>query len=240
MSASFGQRWHLSQLTPTAKQKYTDAVKYERSHLSLKFTSFHPIYFLDLPDLRELISRKDNWRQVFSTVFGEKDYEKVKTTLSELEPIRNSVAHNRPISEADANLVRGIREKFKNWIGARFDTYRANAHAYRAIFGHFSELATEIETLYRSLSSAKVVDEPCVWNDVHSKWWFEPSYLSDDISDIEDFYSMISGYRSLRRGRGRGIAVEAWLNNVDHHNLFKKAVLACNRLLETGQREETE
>lgn len=53
------------------------------------------IYYVDFPDYIKIITRKDNWNDVFAPIFGNR--EAVSTKLRELEPIRN-IAHSRDIS----------------------------------------------------------------------------------------------------------------------------------------------
>lgn len=54
------------------------------------------IYYIDFPDYIKIITRKDNWKDVFAPIF--RDNEAISTKLRELEPIRNDIAHSREIS----------------------------------------------------------------------------------------------------------------------------------------------
>jgi hypothetical protein len=54
-----------------------------------------PIHYVDFPDYVKIIRRKDNWREAFSRIFH--DEELVSSKLRELEPIRNALAHSRPM-----------------------------------------------------------------------------------------------------------------------------------------------
>lgn len=56
----------------------------------------HPIYYIDFADYSKIIKRKDNWEQVFKTVF--KDKEIITWKLRELEPIRNAISHSRELT----------------------------------------------------------------------------------------------------------------------------------------------
>jgi hypothetical protein len=57
------------------------------------------IEYIDFPDYIKIITRKDNWRDCFKEVFGSE--ETLRTKMQELEPIRNSVMHSRPITEEE-------------------------------------------------------------------------------------------------------------------------------------------
>lgn len=54
------------------------------------------IYYVDFPDYIKIITRKDNWKDVFAPIIRDKDA--VSTKLRELEPVRNNIAHSREIS----------------------------------------------------------------------------------------------------------------------------------------------
>lgn len=54
------------------------------------------IYYVDFPDYIKIITRKDNWKDIFAPIFRDKDA--VSTKLRELEPVRNNIAHSRETS----------------------------------------------------------------------------------------------------------------------------------------------
>ena len=64
----------------------------------------HPIYYVGFPDYVRIIRKKDNWREAFVRVF--KDEEFISVKLRELEPIRNSVAHSRPLPKNGLEKLR--------------------------------------------------------------------------------------------------------------------------------------
>ncbi|MFQ6060960.1 MAG: Swt1 family HEPN domain-containing protein, partial [Thermoplasmata archaeon] len=58
-----------------------------------------PLDYIDFADYIKIITRKDNWKQWFSSVFGDRDI--ITAKLRELEPIRNSLVHSRPLRPRD-------------------------------------------------------------------------------------------------------------------------------------------
>jgi len=66
--------------------------------------NLHSIHYVDFPDYVKIITRRDNWNQVFELVF--KDKEIVSAKLRELEPIRNSIAHSRELSAEEGDKLR--------------------------------------------------------------------------------------------------------------------------------------
>ncbi len=57
------------------------------------------IYFVDFNDYIKIITRRDNWREIFVNIF--KDQALIIAKLKELDPIRNAIAHSRPLSATD-------------------------------------------------------------------------------------------------------------------------------------------
>ncbi len=69
----------------------------------------HPIHYIDFTDYVKIILRRDNWEQLFSAVFKERDI--ISARLRDLEPIRNSIAHFRNLrSEQAARLELNARD----------------------------------------------------------------------------------------------------------------------------------
>ena len=66
--------------------------------------NLHPIHYVDFPDYVKIIRRKDNWREAFARIFY--DDELVSSKLRELEPIRNALAHSRPLPKNGLNRLR--------------------------------------------------------------------------------------------------------------------------------------
>ena len=58
--------------------------------------------YLDFADLKTLITRKDNWDDVFKQVFVKPEIVVVK--LDEISPIRNDIAHHREIPVQDREI----------------------------------------------------------------------------------------------------------------------------------------
>ena len=63
-----------------------------------------PIFYVDFADYVKIITRKDNWREVFEPVFKDKDI--VSAKLRELEPIRNTIAHVRELGQPEVEKLK--------------------------------------------------------------------------------------------------------------------------------------
>jgi ATP-dependent Lon protease len=55
-----------------------------------------PVEYLDFTDYLKIITKRDNWREVFNPIF--KDETIIAAKLKELEPIRNAVRHSRTLT----------------------------------------------------------------------------------------------------------------------------------------------
>ena len=81
----------------------------------------HPIFYADFADYQKIITQKTNWKEVFKKTFVDK--EAISTKLRELNPIRNNIAHNRPLSSNEVETLRlyskhilACIEKSEKWI----------------------------------------------------------------------------------------------------------------------------
>ncbi len=73
--------------------------KDEKQYPWHKGEDLHPIHYVDFTDYVKIITDKENWEQVFKEKF--KDEKVISVKLSELEPIRNAIAHSREVSKKD-------------------------------------------------------------------------------------------------------------------------------------------
>lgn len=67
-------------------------------------SGLHPIHFIDFADYSKIISRKDNWKNIFKRIFGGES-PIIATKLKELEPIRHSIAHSRSLSRDESKKL---------------------------------------------------------------------------------------------------------------------------------------
>lgn len=72
------------------------------------------IFYVDFTDHVKIITRKDNWRQVFKEIF--KDKEAISVKLRELEPLRNAIAHFRELSRRELEKLKLLSEEIVSCI----------------------------------------------------------------------------------------------------------------------------
>src|SRR5207253_5083840 len=94
-SGAHGPKWAKRGLPPDLQGKVKNAVTYERTVTWHRAVAHHPLYYLDFPDLKKIILNGSNWPTAFAEIFGHNAKAGTEATLSELELLRNKVAHNR-------------------------------------------------------------------------------------------------------------------------------------------------
>lgn len=70
--------------------------------------NLHPIWYVDFMDYVEIITRGDNWKQAFEQIFKNKD--DIRVTMEKLAPIRNKIAHMRPLTEREKKNLDALSE----------------------------------------------------------------------------------------------------------------------------------
>ena len=109
-----GQRWHQFRVpNPTCQRWQTRKEKDEQE----RGDSFSLIFYADFTDLSEIICRKDNWNDTFQRRFVSK--EDIQTSLRRLNPIRNAIAHSRPLVRTDQIVLNSEAFRILNALGVR-------------------------------------------------------------------------------------------------------------------------
>ena len=62
-----------------------------------------PVEYLDFPDYAPIITRADNWEEVFKDYFLQQ--ESVKESFRRLAPLRNAAMHSRPLTQEDMDFL---------------------------------------------------------------------------------------------------------------------------------------
>jgi hypothetical protein len=227
----YGPRWWKRRLPADLQAKYRGALDYERGIKWSQLVPHHPLYYIDFPDLRKIVSQSDNWKDVFKTIFGREDI--LIGTLNELEPIRNKIAHNRKASPSDLDVVIGARQKLATSIGEdRLRGLTQRCTMAPDIYGSLVALHDEARSLCaRCLSFGPI--EFRIWTDVGSNWWFDSDYLGQDISSIKSLFSVFEGYAAIPRVKGSGHKIERWVKEIDLEVQANAAEAAFSQLFES-------
>ena len=191
----------------------------------------HPIYYIDFPDLKKIIIQKNNWDEIFKRMFGNKEW--LIGLFTELEFIRNIIAHNRNLSK---NLSKYLSDSFKKLseiIGEdKMIKYVNTCTCEKSITSRISGLLQELEITYKKCLNCKdIQNDIIVWNKLKDKWWLDELYLGSGISEIKVFFKYMIKYSELPRKRGLGHIIEEWVYQNDISPKFDKAKKEFENLL---------
>ena len=131
MESKYGAKWYKDKLPGDVLKKYKKGLQYEQSLAINDLTSYHPIYYIDFPQLREIIIRVDNWKNVFKQLF--KDKERINAE-KHIEFLQQIIKHhpNRKIIVIEDNARPHISKKVDNFVVQnknKFAIYRIPSYA---------------------------------------------------------------------------------------------------------------
>jgi len=219
LETTFGSKWYKSKLPGDILKKYKNSLNSEKKIKFSQLIPHHPIYYIDFPDLLKIIIRDDNWNTIFKKIFVRK--ENISSSLSDLDYIRNKVAHNRKISNEDIKIIEASLTKINKCIGDDFfKNLVIKCTTNKDILERLKSLekeATEVFNLCIKFNSIKITE----WHLVKNIWWFDESYLGCDLSNIIDFFKTIQNYEKLPRYRGSGYLLEKWKKSSEIKKKYK-------------------
>lgn len=196
---------------------YKDGRKYERNIKWCNLVPHHPLYYVEFPDLKKVIERSDNWQEAFESVFGNKEI--VHSTLTELEPIRNKIAHNRKATAGDLRVVEASYQKIVSAIGEkRLSELVSRCSQANDLRERFLELRQEAAVTFAACIECMPVGVLDVWAKTYTAWWFEADYLGHSVKAVKVFFETAIAYSKIPRPRGSGHKIKRWVqsNNLDH------------------------
>jgi len=229
LSAAFGPRW-WKQLPPDVLKTCNEGRAYERTIAWARLIPHHPMYYVAFPDLKKVLEKTDNWRGAFGFELGRRDI--IVATLSEVEPVRNAIAHNRLVSAADVSIVEGSYLKIAAAIGPeRFAAYLATGASRADVLSVLAQLQHDLRTTYQACSACRELAEPPAWTAARAAWWFDPEYLGAPVDAVLGYFGAIEAYRRLPRHRGTGHQIEAWVQSVRLDTLQQQAAAQLAAML---------
>ena len=217
-----GPRWYKNRLPGDILQKYRRGLDYERNVKWTQLIPLHPVYYIDFPDLKKIIERNNNWKDVFKHIFSQKDI--VGSTFSELDFIRNKIAHNRKATYKDVEIVKGAYTKLTEAIGKeKFSELVARCTFAMNISERLIKLQEEAKKLLDICKNCALPEELKVWKLISNEWWFDESYLGHKLDGIIGYFKTMEEYATLPRKRGSGYKIEAWVKSNNIETRYKNA-----------------
>jgi hypothetical protein len=119
LEEEIGKNWWKQAIPPDVQQRCEER-KENREKLPWMSDEEYPlIYYADFNDYFKIITRRDNWKKIFSKFFVDEAWIKTKLIL-ELAPIRNDIAHNRELTaEKVQKLQMSTQEILKCFLKER-------------------------------------------------------------------------------------------------------------------------
>ena len=229
LGAEFGPKWWKQQIPGDIREQCEDHQKEEREKRWLDYQTVHPICYSYLDDLKKTIVRGDNWDKVFAQYFGQVKII-VESKLTELEPLRNKIAHNRPVTEMEVQKLALVWRELQQCMAASSVGHstesiatvpslrRMDDSVAREIAEQLGQLAVELQNNRNRLTNLESAALE-KWTEVQTKWWFSPEFMNLDPSDLRDGHELLAEYNALPRYPGCGNRLETYLrsNNVLSH-----------------------
>jgi hypothetical protein len=230
LSRTSGAQWFKNRLPGDVLEKFREGVKFERKIKWIQLVPHHPIYYVDFPDLRKIIMRSDNWKDPFRTIFQSETV--LEGTLTEIEFIRNKVAHNRKVGAMDLEILIAGLAKLVTAIGQeRFMGLSARCTHLASISESVTHLLAVVERSYECCSRFQACGPQTEWLPYLGQWWFDSAFLDGSIDDVTAFFGLITEYSSLPRHRGEGYKIEGWLKSSGLEERYNAAKRALSRFL---------
>jgi len=170
MSAVAGPRWYHHRLPHESRVNVEQGLARDHQTRWTQNVIHHPMYYVDFSDLRLTIEQRDNWSDAFRQVFS-KNKELVTTDLSELEFIRNKVAHNRRASTVDVDVVRAAHAKLTSVLGNRLEALSQRYSIVSSAATYLGQLKREGEVAYTLCSRGRRIKNLGTWELAASTWW---------------------------------------------------------------------
>lgn len=225
LGAEFGPKWWKQQIPGDIRKQCEDRQKEEREKHWLDYQAAHPIYYSHFENLKRIVVKKDNWDGVFAGYFGPVKMI-VESKLTELEPLRNKIAHNRPVTDTEVQKLALIWRELQQCMAVSSIGHPTAPIAVvpslrimdeivaREIAEQLSQLEAELQNnrnRLTDLESAILED----WTEVQTKWWFSPEFLSLNLSDLKDAHELLARYNALPRYPGCGNQLADYLRTND-------------------------
>ena len=90
-----GEKWMKRRVPEQVRKRWLERQEEDRQ---AGRSVYPPIQYADFMDLAEVIGRADNWRETFEPIFQNRD--DLMVSFRRLHPVRNALAHSRPLERA--------------------------------------------------------------------------------------------------------------------------------------------
>ena len=109
-----GSSWIRRRIPQAVRKRWLERQEEDRA-------AGRPVYdaiqYADFMDLADIIKRKDNWREIFQSIFG--DANDIAVSLRRLHPVRKALAHSRPLGRTDVLTLVSEATRIFRALGVR-------------------------------------------------------------------------------------------------------------------------
>lgn len=129
--------------------------------------------------------------------------------------------------------MRGAYSKLSTAIGSTdFDRLSSKCTVANDIPEQLAQLKMEGKSAFLICSDLGQLDTLNVWSTIKSnKWWFDESYLGEQVDYINEFFDLIDEYSRIPRSRGSGHRIEAWVRSRSIDTKYAKAMMQLDSIL---------
>lgn len=110
-----GSRWIKQRVPCDMRERWKQRQEEERS---VGRPVYDLIQYADFMDLVSIIIKSDNWRDIFESIFKNKN--EIQISLERLHPIRKSIAHSRPLTNFDILTLANEASRIFRALGLSF------------------------------------------------------------------------------------------------------------------------
>lgn len=191
-------------------RKSNEKFEIRKTHKVAKTHSASSPVLSGLSRFKKIISNKRTFPEVFSEVLYNKEVS--ENSLSEIELIRNKVAHNRFISDSELTVLEGAWSKISGSMGVE-NIQEARTSA--------SDRVPIVQTLRESLlillNSKNLVEKGAAIDPKSLEplkrlnvWWFDSEFLAEDVNVVEVYIKKLFEYAEIPRGFGQALTRRNW------------------------------
>lgn len=217
LHATCGPRWWKERVPGHLKETAKKGKDYEASQPWTERIVYHPIYYLNYPELRVIIEQKHNWREVFLRIFKKQD--QFSGTLAALEPARNRIAHNRFCLASDIESLSRAEGLLLSCVGrGRMETLLAQATCVEDGDSVVARYCQGLIDAHRLVAQAKHLDLEVCSFDIPG--WLLDEALSDKVPSLERLVNLYRDYAQMRPATGSALRLRNWSSHAEEKEIF--------------------
>lgn len=226
-----GLRWAKNGLPPDILEKIERQRIYEIRVRQKRLSLHKPLYYVDFPDLKKIIINGRNWPSIFEQHYTKKSH--TEAAFSEIEPIRNAIAHNRFITEDELKILKGCYSRLVRALPedviARLKRVAAQETSVEQLLVPLSHTMTLVKMDMNTGAYPECLS-PSV-NSLKDEWWLDDVYLHTDTAKIKEAIELMQEYASIPRGIGQALVRHEWAIARAAQEVLQAAIAVISKIV---------